>query len=368
VTTLITGADGYLGRRLIRIALASSDEPVVAWMRACDKTEFEEKTSSMRAAFAHAGDRVRYTWGDLTSPDPLAQVAPHDIKRIIHTAAITAFNVERELATQVNVVGSTRVFDFARRCERLERLVYLSTVYASGLRSGSIPEDVFDDSAGFANHYEWSKWRGERELAERYADLPWQVHRIATILCDNAEGEVVQFNVFHKVWRLLYWGMLPLVPGRETTPLYLVTGDFASEAIWSLAAGREQHSFYHVTHDRAGALTLLDCVDGAYEAFCADPAFRARRILKPLFADEKSFDWMANNATMFSQDALGHVVQLVRPFAKQMFIEKSFRIDRLSQAVPVRNPSDPRPLVERTCAHLIRTGWGTGAKHSDGGG
>jgi nucleoside-diphosphate-sugar epimerase len=370
VAVLITGADGYLGRRIARKLLDTTDESVLLGVRAASQSELQRKIGPLLDELAVFGARVRWFPLDLTS-DAESALPRAEITRIVHSAAVTAFNVEQEKAQAVNVEGTRRVLELATRCPKLERVAVLGTVYASGLRSGPVNEDWFDDSAGFANHYEASKQRAEHLLRDAYRDLPWQLYRVATVLADNQSGDVVQFNVVHKVWRLLYWGLLPLVPGTETVPLYLVTGDFVTESICELMRHGADRKIYHVCHGREDAISLGQWVDLAHRLFLVDDAFRKRRILKPLFVDETAFYRMADNASMFSQDTLRHAVQLVRPFAKQMFIDKSITNDHLRADLSSYRTPDIQGLLGTTCAKLIATEWGTGdapsLRMSDGG-
>ncbi len=125
---LITGADGYLGSRIAQAYAARERRPVIAWLRATGTAEFEMKRARFLAAMGENASLVRCCFGDLTHPDPFGAVDAAEVGAILHAAAVTRFNVERGLASAVNIEGARKLFDFAGRCRALEALGVLSTV------------------------------------------------------------------------------------------------------------------------------------------------------------------------------------------------------------------------------------------------
>jgi len=354
---LITGSDGYVGLRLLRECLASTDAPVLAWVRALSEEELARKREKIVAQVG-SHPRLQVVGGELDSDEPFSSVTPSEVEAIVHSASVTRFNVEAELAEKVNFQGSRKLFAFARRCPNLKRVLYLSTVYASGLRADAIPEEVLDD-VGFANHYESSKWRSEMALVSEFSDLPWVIARIATVIADGDSGVVTQYNVVHNTLKLLYYGLISLVPGREEVPLYFVTGDFVTQTLRSLlsdSAGLRR--IYHVVHRREETLTLGRLLDIVFEVFNEDPAFAARRVLRPLLVDQSTFDIMASQMGKFSGGVVQQALGSIEPFAKQLFIEKSFQNDRLRNALPSYAAPDPLELARSTARSLVATKWG----------
>ena len=108
-------------------------------MRAAARKAPAPETSGTEAP-ARFANRIEYAWGDLGADEPFAGVEPRRIRRIVHSAAVTRFNVDEETARRVNIEGTARLLGFAKRCENLESFGFLSTIYASGLRAGPIAE------------------------------------------------------------------------------------------------------------------------------------------------------------------------------------------------------------------------------------
>ncbi len=352
-TILVTGATGHLGRRLIQRLLDRSEHPVLAWLHAADETEFFEK----RASFPPAR-RLRFAWGDLREAAPFVRIDRRQLGTIVHAAAVTRFNLERDLAESVNVEGTRKVLDFAQACPELQRVALLSSVYASGLQGGAIEESPASGAAGFANHYEWSKWRSEQLLLDLYPRLPWQIFRVATAIADDESGHVSHQNAFHNTLKLLFYGLLSVVPGEQDTPLYFVTADFAAASIRELLGHGRLRAIYHVCHSAAESLTLGQLLDLAFDRFEREEDFTKRRILRPLFCDAEAFELLAEGVDSFGGAVVNQGLSSVRPFARQLFVSKSMSNERLAAALERYAAPNAKELVGRTCDFLVRTRWG----------
>jgi nucleoside-diphosphate-sugar epimerase len=354
---LITGADGYLGSRIADRYLRTTDARLLLWVRAAYEGVFQAKLDSLEACLGHPGDRVIYAWGELTSDDAFAHVDPDEVSTIVHAAAVTRFNVDEATAWRVNIEGTARVLAFAEVCPSLEGVGLLSTVYASGLRPGTIEETPLDDGYGFANHYEYSKWQAEQLLLGPFRDLPWRVLRVATVVADDEVGRVTRFNALHNTLKLWFHGLLSVLPGNEATPVYLLTGDFAARAIVEVMAYGPIQRIYHVCHRQLESLALGDLIDLASDAFNESAEFRSRRILKPLLCDADSFDALSGGMASLG-GPVGQAVGSIAPFAPQLFVAKDVQNDNLVAALPGYRSPDPRRLVLNTCRHLVGSRWG----------
>lgn len=350
--TLITGAAGYLGDRIARKMLAETDHTLVLWTRANAAARVAERFRDHR-------ERVIVRAGELTDEQPFAQVDARSIGTIIHAAAVTRFDVDADNAQATNVAGTAKLLAFAERCPSLGTFVYLSSIYSTGLDSGRMDEVAGRDPCGFANEYERSKWHAERLVLAGTPRFRRQILRVASVLCDDDSGAVTQHNVVHQLLRLLYGGLLPIVPGHPTTPCYLVTGELVAAACVALVDHGDDGAVFHVSPARDASCTMQELLDWSHEALCRDDRFRRRRVLKPLFADEATFDYLARTATTFSSD-VGPVILVVRPFAKQLFVHKDVHNDRLVAAWPQYRLPAMRELVDRTCEWLARRTWNTG--------
>jgi nucleoside-diphosphate-sugar epimerase len=316
VTTLLTGASGYLGRRLA----AALDGDLIPLVRTPDG--------------AH----------DLTTPVALAGIDPGQITRIVHTAAITRFNVDRDTARRVNTEGTIRVAEFAARCPRLEQFTYVSTLYVAGRHTGDIAPEPLTD-LGYVNHYEWSKHAAETALLER--DLPLRIVRLPTLISDDdTGGSVGQYNAFHNTLKLYYFGLLSLVPGDLDTPLALASADYTIRAML-----RARVTVTHACPAPADTITLGELIDIAFNVFEKDEGFRRRMLLRPLACDLASFRDLVQVADGFKGGPINQALRSVAPFAEQLYLPKVFH-------APHARPVNSRRLVESVCATLVESRFG----------
>lgn len=355
---LITGGYGYLARRIAREFLEKSNGEVLLWIRAKDQAEFKAKGQELCHELCESGGRLRLFRGDLLAEEPFTQIDAAEVSTILHTAAVTRFNVDRETAQKVNVEGTEKLLRFAARCPNLNQVVFLSTIYASGLKVGEIAEQTWDGEDGFSNYYEWSKWASEKLLWEQYSHLPWKIFRVATVIADSIEGKVIQQNAFHNTSKLIYYGLLSILPGKSATPLYFVTGDFVTQATYELMQHFEKDKIYHISHTQNESLTLGELIDLIFEVFEQEPDFKKRRILKPLYSDSESFKLLVDAVHQFAGGVVHQAVSSVAPFSQQLYLNKDVHNSNLRSVLQNYTAPDPAELLRNTCRFLVQTRWG----------
>ncbi|MGH3714902.1 MAG: SDR family oxidoreductase [Micromonosporaceae bacterium] len=355
--TLITGAAGYLGRRIAARLLAETDDRLLLAVRATRRTELAAVAVTLRRELGPGtGRRIAVVPVELCRPNPFQAVDPAGVTRVVHAAARTEFTVRRDVARQVNVDGTRLVAEFAARCPKLERLVVLSTLFSAGRRTGLVAEVAHDGDAGFANHYEWSKYEAER-LLPGHPELPLAIARLATVVADDRTGVVSQYNAFHNTVKLFFYGLLSLMPGDPATPLYLATADFTSRGVAQLARPELPGGIYHLAPAPSQTITLGELIGVVFDAFGADPGFRRRRLLRPEFCDLASFRDLVAASRSLSASPMAQALGSVAPFAEQMFLPKDFDNRRLAEVWTSDPQPDPRDLAAAVCGHLVRTRW-----------
>ena len=162
MTLMITGGGGFIGARVVK-KLLDRGHDVVCF----------EAGDLGRLGDAAGDDRLRIVRGDVTQADDVtAAIRQHDVRRIIHLAAVMSPLVEDEprLAMRVNVIGATNVFEAARQ-QGLKRVVYASSigVYGDQPEYGdvAVDEDAFLHPLTLYGH---TKVINEA-VAMRYGDL-----------------------------------------------------------------------------------------------------------------------------------------------------------------------------------------------------
>jgi hypothetical protein len=232
----------------------------------------------------------------------------------------------------------------------------VSSIYAAGTREGVIEEARIEGQPQFANHYEWSKWSAEVLVGEQSA-LPWQIYRVATVMGEDDSGYVVQQNVIHNTLRLLFYGLLSVLPGDPETRIYTLSGAFLTDAIGSLFVKGEDCSVYHVSESGSSAITLGEMTDLVYDIFLEDGDFARRRILKPLFCDRDAFTTLVE-ATGQLGGVVGDALGSIAPFAPQLYCDKDVRTNRTDAALGGAQSPASRQFMRAVSEQLVRTRWG----------
>jgi nucleoside-diphosphate-sugar epimerase len=359
-TVLITGADGYVGSNVAARLLATTGARLVLAVRATDQDGLAAKRDLLTGALGPLSPRrVELAPVDLTTEFPFADVDPGPVTRVLHSAAVTRFNVARDLADDVNVRGARHVLDFARRCPDLQRMVALSSVYSAGRHTGLVEEKPHAD-IGFVNHYEWSKWASEDLFLEAEAEgLPLVTARLGTLLADNDQGEVSRQNAFHNTFRLIFHGLLSVLPGEKETPVYLLTADLAARALSHLLLTDDGvDGIYHVCPEQHDTPTLGQLVDVMLTVFEESPAYRARGLMRPLLCDRQAFAGLVAASETLGAGPMRQAVQSVAPFAEQLFLPKDVCNARLRQVFPDYTTPTPADLLRATAEWLVATRWG----------
>src|SRR5262245_17689563 len=131
---LVTGAAGFLGRRLIADLLAGQpDVPSISHVIAADL-----------APCSIDDPRVESRVGDITDPAFITAIVDRDLRAIWHLAAVLSGQSEAEfdVGLRVNVDATRALLDRARQLVTPPRFVFSSTIAALG---GPLPDVVPED-------------------------------------------------------------------------------------------------------------------------------------------------------------------------------------------------------------------------------
>jgi dihydroflavonol-4-reductase len=153
MTTLVTGASGFLGSHVAR-QLVARGEDVRVLMRA----------SSTNRAVADLS--LEYVTGDLRDPASLDR-AMKGVKRVFHVAADYRLWARRSKDIYDSNVGGTKnLLEAAKRAD-IEQLIYTSTVATIAVDRPQLPNEFTDAKLEeMIGHYKRSKWMAEREVLD----------------------------------------------------------------------------------------------------------------------------------------------------------------------------------------------------------
>src|SRR5580693_4195541 len=160
MTTLVTGAAGFLGSHVAR-QLVARGEDVRVLMR----------VSSTNRAIADLS--LEYVTGDLRDPASLDR-ALAGVQYVFHVAADYRLWARRSKEIYDSNVGGTKNLLEAAKRGGIEQLIYTSTVATIAVDRPQHPNEFTDAKLGeMVGHYKRSKWMAEQEvLKAAKAGLP----------------------------------------------------------------------------------------------------------------------------------------------------------------------------------------------------
>ncbi len=153
MTTLVTGASGFLGSHVTRQIVARG-ETVRVLLRA----------SSNNRAIADLP--LEYVTGDLRDPASLAR-ALSGVQRVFHVAADYRLWAKRKQDIYDSNVGGTKnLLDAAKRAG-ISQFIYTSTVATIAVDRPEHPTEFTDAKLEeMVGHYKRSKWQAERDVLD----------------------------------------------------------------------------------------------------------------------------------------------------------------------------------------------------------
>ncbi|WP_043461318.1 SDR family oxidoreductase [Azohydromonas australica] len=248
--TFVTGASGFIGRRLVTQLLARGEGPVYVLVH-------PRSVHKLEALYLRWGvDRTRVTpvVGDLTLP--MLGVSAEDaamlrgrVRHFFHLAAVYDLAASTEALVSANVEGTRHAVELAQAI-RAQCFHHMSSIAAAGLYEGTFTEDMFEEAEKLDHPYFSTKHEAER-IVRSECTLPWRVYRPGIVVgqsdtgeMDKIDGPYYFFKAIQKLRRLLPpW--FPAI-GLEGGRLNLVPVDFVVRALDELAhrEGLDRHCFH----------------------------------------------------------------------------------------------------------------------------
>jgi NAD(P)-dependent dehydrogenase (short-subunit alcohol dehydrogenase family) len=234
----VTGATGFIGKRLVKALLARRGSTVHFLVR-------EGSEGKLAALYTHWGlsgtakKRAVPVSGDLRQKK--LGVAAETIKAlkgridaVYHLAAVYDLGADEQAQVQVNVDGTRNVVEFAKAVDA-GHLHHVSSIAAAGLYEGVFREDMFDEAENLEHPYFMTKHESEK-IVRRECKVPWTVYRPALVVGDSTTGEMDKVDgpyYFFKLIQRMRQILPPWFPsiGLEGGRINLVPVDFVVKCI-----------------------------------------------------------------------------------------------------------------------------------------
>jgi NAD(P)-dependent dehydrogenase (short-subunit alcohol dehydrogenase family) len=231
----VTGATGFIGKRLVKTLLERKDAVVYFLLR----PESEIKVAALLDYWGVGKARAVPVYGDLTSKklgvsaDEVRQLKGQ-INHMFHLAAVYDLSADEESQVKVNIEGTRSAIEFAKAIDA-GHFHHVSSIAAAGLYEGVFREDMFDEAEGLDHPYFMTKHESEK-IVRKECKVPWTVYRPAMVVGDSRTGEMDKIDgpyYFFKVIQRMRQILPPWMPsvGIEGGRVNIVPVDFVVAAL-----------------------------------------------------------------------------------------------------------------------------------------
>ncbi len=246
----VTGATGFIGKRLVKALLAHRGSTVSFLVREGS----EGKLAALYDFWGLSGSakkRAQPVSGDLTarklgvSADAL-KALKGKVDAVYHLAAVYDLSADADSQVLVNIEGTRNMVDFAKAVDA-GHVHHVSSIAAAGLYEGVFREDMFEEAEGLDHPYFMTKHESEK-IVRTECKLPWTVYRPALVVGDSQTGEMDKIDgpyYFFKLIQRMRQILPPWMPsiGIEGGRINIVPVDFVVSCIDHIS---------HSKHELAG--------------------------------------------------------------------------------------------------------------------
>jgi NAD(P)-dependent dehydrogenase (short-subunit alcohol dehydrogenase family) len=231
----VTGATGFIGRRLVKALLARRGATVHFLLR----PESQGKLPELLDYWGVTKARAVPVWGDLTgkklgvAADAL-KALKGQVDHVYHLAAVYDLAADEESQVRANIDGTRNTVEFAKAIDA-GHFHHVSSIAAAGLYEGVFREDMFDEAENFDHPYFMTKHESEK-IVRKECKLPWTVYRPAFVVGDSTTGEMDKIDgpyYFFKLIQRMRQLLPPWMPsiGLEGGRINIVPVDFVVAAL-----------------------------------------------------------------------------------------------------------------------------------------
>jgi NAD(P)-dependent dehydrogenase (short-subunit alcohol dehydrogenase family) len=231
----VTGATGFIGKRLVKKLLGRRGSTVYFLMR----EESAAKLPDLLAYWGVSKTRAIPVYGDLTAKKlgvagDVIKSLKGQIDHLYHLAAVYDLSADEEAQVAVNIEGTRSMVEFAQAIDA-GHVHHVSSIAAAGLYEGVFREDMFEEAENLDHPYFMTKHESEK-IVRKECKRPWTVYRPAMVVGDSQTGEMDKIDgpyYFFKLIQRLRQILPPWMPsvGLEGGRINIVPVDFVVDAL-----------------------------------------------------------------------------------------------------------------------------------------
>ena len=235
----VTGATGFIGKRLVKKLLARKGSVVYFLIR----EESKGKVPALLEYWGATKSRAIPVFGDLcaatlgVSKEDTKALAKN-IDHFFHLAAIYDLKADAEAQMAVNIEGTRNTVAFANAISA-GCFHHVSSIAAAGLFEGIFREDMFEEAENLEHPYFASKHESEK-IVRKECKGAFRVYRPGLVVGDSKTGEMDKVDgpyYFFKLIQRIRKMLPPWMPtiGLEGGRINIVPVDYVVDAMDHIA-------------------------------------------------------------------------------------------------------------------------------------
>jgi NAD(P)-dependent dehydrogenase (short-subunit alcohol dehydrogenase family) len=240
----VTGATGFIGKRLVKKLLARRGSTVHYLVR----PESRDKIPDLLAYWHATEARAKPVFGDLAKP--MLGLTKSDIKGLagkidhfFHLAAVYDLKADAESQILANIDGTRNAVALANEV-KAGIFQHVSSIAAAGMYEGVFREDMFEEAENLDHPYFATKHDSEK-IVRKEVKGAWRVYRPGLVVGDSRTGEMDKIDgpyYFFKLIQKMRQMLPPWMPtiGIEGGRINIVPVDFVVDAIDHIAHVKDQ--------------------------------------------------------------------------------------------------------------------------------
>ena len=248
----VTGATGFIGKRLVAKLLLRPESIVYILVRTVELPRMEE----FREYWGVDETRIIPIVGDLSEAN--LGVSKTEIKKLkgkvghfFHLAAVYDLNATAEVQQRANVDGTRNTVSLAEALA-VKHFHLVSSIASAGLFEGLFREDMFEEAENLENPYFRTKHDSEG-IVRKECKVPWRIFRPGIVVGDSRTGEADKIDgpyYFFKLIQKMRKALPSWMPtiGIEGGRINVVPVDFVVSAMDYIAhLKNEDGKCFHLT-------------------------------------------------------------------------------------------------------------------------